>query len=304
MTTTQHLSSDNRRHSTATRHIRRHTTIQTTTHESAVPKVNYVSFFCGLVAGVSQAGIFNPVDRALYLSVKNNVPFMSIENFQNPYLGFLQSVGNRALSGGLYFPLEQFFMTMIPPNEDKAIYNFFAGTAAGSLNAVIVNPISAIKYKTWGRDVNRGMMTEMYSMLRKGGLRPFRNGLMATILRDLTFGGCYTFLRLELQYVFNIPSDYQWTANFVSAALATVASGPFNLARNVQYATKSRKVSDSILQVFQTLATEIHELPTVVEKLKHAQNRLRIGWGTMRVAVGMSFGHSVYDWLASALNSP
>jgi hypothetical protein len=57
---------------------------------------------CGLVAGVAQAGVFNPFDRALYLSVKNHRPFLCYENFAQPYSGFLQSVGGRALSGGLY----------------------------------------------------------------------------------------------------------------------------------------------------------------------------------------------------------
>lgn len=61
-----------------------------------------VSFLCGFVAGVAQAGIFNPFDRALYLSVKHHRPFLSYQNFFQPYSGFLQSVGGRALSGGLY----------------------------------------------------------------------------------------------------------------------------------------------------------------------------------------------------------
>ena len=77
---------------------RRHTTIGNLT---MAPKVNYISFLSGLFAGVAQAGLFNPFDRALYLSVKNNVKFLSKENFVNPYSGFFQSVGHRAASGGL-----------------------------------------------------------------------------------------------------------------------------------------------------------------------------------------------------------
>ena len=81
--------------------------------EDYIPKVTYVSFFCGITAGVIQAGLFNPWDRALYLSIKNDVPFLSYQNFQNPYTGFLQSVGHRALSGGLYYPLEHFFCSVL-----------------------------------------------------------------------------------------------------------------------------------------------------------------------------------------------
>ena len=284
--------------------VRRHTTID---QEYAAPTVNHVSFFCGLAAGVAQAGLFNPIDRALYLSVKNRVPFLRWDNFLNPYQGFFQSVGHRALSGGLYYPLEQFFMTLIPPTnlQDQldgtapsgAFYNFLAGTAAGTANALIVNPVSAIKYKTWSRDVNRGMLFEAQEMFRKGGIRPFCNGMIPTVLRDLVFGGCYTFVRLELQFRFQLTSDYQWMANMSAAALATILSGPFNLARNVQYSTRSVHVAQTVAEVLITLVGETKEQPTIFLKWRHIQNRLRIGWGTARVAVGMAFGHYVYDKL-------
>jgi hypothetical protein len=275
---------------------RRRTTVNDVT--GPAPQVNYITFFCGLAAGVAQAGLFNPFDRALYLSVKNEIPFLRWENFQQPYQGFFQSVGHRALSGGLYYPLEQFFMTLIPPEEDAAFYNFLAGTAAGSVNAIICNPVSAVKYKSWGRDVNRGTVQEVMNMLRKGGMRPFGNGLIPTILRDLVFGGCYTFLRFDLKYRLQLSQDYQWMANLLAAAMATVVSGPFNLARNVQYATKSEHISYTVTEVLTNFVHETAERPTTYEKCKHFQNRLRLGWGTMRVAVGMAFGHYVYDKLA------
>ena len=103
----------------------------------------------------------------------------------------------------------------------------------------------------------------------------------------------------------SIAFDYQtvitngWVANFVAAAMATIVSGPFNLARNVQYATRSRNVADPVMDVFFNFFTEVLERPTALEKCKHIQNRLRIGWGTTRVALGMSFGHYVYDKLHS-----
>lgn len=282
------------------RHLTRKQSMQ---NMSVAGPVNYVSFLCGLTAGVIQAGLFNPYDRALYLSVKNQTRFLCWENFQSPYQGFFQSVGHRAISGGLYYPLEHFFVTRIPTEatlnggSPGPFYNFIAGTAAGSVNAIICNPVSAVKYKTWGRDVNRGMVQEALEMLRQGGIRPFCNGLVPTISRDLVFGGTYTFLRFELQYRLQIESDYQWVANFVAAAMATVVSGPFNLARNVQYSTKSRHVADTVREVLAQLAHEVAERRTTYERYIHIQNRLRLGWGTARVALGMSFGHFVYDRL-------
>ncbi|CAJ1931275.1 unnamed protein product [Cylindrotheca closterium] len=276
--------------------------------ESA-PRVSYVSVASGLLAGITSAGLFNPIDRALYLSVKNEIPFLSKENFASPYTGFFQSVGHRAISGGLYYPLEQFFLTQMSPTPamlltsgagNTTVHNFLAGTAAGSCNAIIVNPISAVKYKTWGRENPRGFFVEAADMLRKGGIRPFTNGMLPTVLRDLVFGGCYTVIRFELQYRFQLSNnDYQWAANMAAAAMATIVSGPFNLARNVQYATRSHKAADSVIEVFVNFLGEVKELPTALQKCKHVQNRLRIGWGTARVAIGMSFGHFVYDRLHS-----
>lgn len=289
-------------HRRTIRVTRRHTSLENTP-DSVIPHVNVISFLSGLAAGVAQAGLFNPFDRALYLSVKNRTKFLSAANFQSPYQGFFQSVGHRALSGGLYYPLEQFFITQLPADavmdtsSSGAFYNFLAGTAAGSVNAIVCNPVSAVKYKTWGREENRGMLKESLEMLRKGGIRPFCNGLVPTVVRDLVFGGTYTFLRFELQYRLQLSSDYQWASNFMAAALATVVSGPFNLARNVQYATKSRHVADTVRDVLRQLVQETWMQPTLLDKLHHVQNRLRIGWGTARVALGMTFGHFVYDKL-------
>jgi hypothetical protein len=172
-----------------------------------------------------------------------------------------------------------------------------AGTLAGSANALIVNPITAIKYKSWGREVNRGMLKESMEMFRKGGLRPFTNGLAPTVLRDLCFGGTYTFLRLELQYLLQLTPEQQWGANMAAAALATVVSAPFNLVRNVQYATRSREKADTISKILDDFVKEARsrKRKTSWQSARYIQNRLRIGWGTVRVAVGMAFGHLVYD---------
>lgn len=283
--------------------VRRHSSIEHIPDKTPVPQVNMVSFLSGLAAGVAQAGLFNPIDRALYLSVRNEIPFMRKENFQSPYQGFFQSVGHRALSGGLYYPLEHFFVSMLPPEaamdtgSPGALYNFAAGTAAGSVNAIICNPISAVKYKTWGRDVSRGMAREALNMMKIGGVRPFCNGLIPTVARDLVFGGTYTFLRFELQYRLQLESQYQWAANFAAATFATILSGPLNLARNVQYATSSRQVADSVRVVLSQFADEVSHRPSLHMKCQHIQNRLRIGWGTARVALGMTFGNFVYDKL-------
>ena len=261
--------------------------------------VGRTALFAGLAAGVAQAGVFNPYDRALYLSVTHTRPFLHRENWKSPYTGFFQSIGGRALSGGLYFPLEHLFLRCFKQENDRhsPAFHLLAGTTAGATNAMVLNPITAVKYKTWGREVNRGMLTEAFGMIQKSGsLRPFANGLLPTVYRDVVFGGCYTWLRLQLQWTLDLQPHEQWYGNIVAAGMATVISGPFNYVRNIQYSTSSQVKADSTVQILVFLIDEIKEAPSVPQKLSLIQNRLRIGWGTARVALGMTFAHGVYDW--------
>jgi Mitochondrial carrier protein len=264
--------------------------------------VSAKSIGCGLAAGVIQAALFSPYDRALYLSMANQTPFLTMQNFHNPFVGLSQSIGGRALSGALFFPLEQFFFQRFNTSNSDARENstlrcFASGTAAGAVNAMTLNPLSAIKYKTWSRLYNRGMLQEAFSMLRQGGRGVFYRGLTSTLMRDIAFGGCYTCIRLQLQWTWSLPHEHQWAANLFAASLATIVSGPFNLARNVQYATKSSQVAPTTFQVLKELAQETDAIDSLHQKSVYLQKRLRIGWGTARVATGMAFGHWVYDGL-------
>lgn len=279
--------------------------------------VDYSSFLCGFLAGVAQAGIFNPYDRALYLSVKEKRNFLNIRNWQHPYSGFFQSLGGRVISGGLYFPVEHLFLRLMDKEQSHPYRNFLAGTAAGLVNAIVLNPLTAIKYKTWGKteklralravgvDVDqkrRTMIRTASGMIRKAGsLRPFFNGLAPTVYRDVVFGGCYTWLRLQIQWWLDLQPNEQYIGNFVAAGLATVASGPFNYARNIQYATSSRDRAQNTVQILQELMEQVAKEKTAIQKWSLLQNRLRIGWGTARVALGMTFAHSVYDTLQKSI---
>ncbi|XP_026192677.1 uncharacterized protein LOC34623181 [Cyclospora cayetanensis] len=68
---------------------------------------NFVQEFrCTLVTGFVTAAVFNPWDKALYLSVKEGRPFLAPINWHLPFRGFLRAFVARTLSTGLYFPLE------------------------------------------------------------------------------------------------------------------------------------------------------------------------------------------------------
>ena len=78
------------------------------------------SFVAGLGAGLSVTTAFNPYDRALYLSVAHARPFVAAANWTTPYQAWTQTLASRALSAGLYFPLE-----VPPPTRDSGAYGVF-----------------------------------------------------------------------------------------------------------------------------------------------------------------------------------
>ena len=271
-------------------------------------KLSDASFMCGLFAGVATAGVFNPYDRGLYLSVKERRPFLDARNFKSPYAGFLQSVWIRAFSGGLWFPLEHFFSLYMERLTGGRKAEWIAGSLAGVASSVILNPLQAVKYRTWGKDESSAFWKEVQTMYRRRGISPFLNGLVARTVRDVVFGAAYATLRKRWKEQLSIPKPLQsfidpsFTANMMAAAVATVASAPFNYVQNIQYATSSRKAQYSIPSVLKHLARETMQQKGL-QKVLFLQQRLRVGWGTVRVAGGMAFGNFLYDRCAFSHSS-
>lgn len=265
--------------------------------------VAMIKFNCGLLGGVSQAGLFNPWDRALYLSVKHERPFLAIENFNRPYQGFWQAIIQRTFSTGLYFPLEDLFMG---PCEKLAgpgfLGAFLAGNLAGAINGIMLNPASAVKYQTWGQE-NSSFYATARLMWREGGIKPFLKGTSPTILRDLTFGGIYSLLRNRMFRVLKSidapntkPSRAEiFIVNFVAAGVATTVSGPFNYVRNIKYSFPADVEPPSTSQILRDVWREAKAKPTLASGAVLLQERFRIGWGTGRVAVGMAFTNLIYE---------
>ena len=70
-----------------------------------------ISLISGFSSGLIVAFALNPWDKALYLSVINQRSFLDFKNFHQPFQGVTQSLFQRAVSHGLYFPLEHFAHT-------------------------------------------------------------------------------------------------------------------------------------------------------------------------------------------------
>lgn len=74
---------------------------------------------------------------------------------------------------------------------------------------------------------------------------------------------------------------------------ATCVSAPFNYVRNIKYGWSAKSVPPHSWTILLDLARETR---TVARPAKHVQERLRLGWGTARVAVGMAVGQYLYEF--------
>ncbi|VEB32654.1 hypothetical protein [Legionella cherrii] len=286
------------------------------------PKLNYKQKFnidvaSGLIVGVSTSGVFNPWDRALYLSVKHNRPFLSVEHFKSPYQGFSQALVQRTFLGGIYYIAQGELNSYLFPylhhhlGFSQAVSQFYVGMAAGSIGGVLTNSISAIKYHTWGKE-DASFRSSIQEMWAQGGYKPFIKGTTATVTRDMVFGSTYEMLRslmksnatkTENQEPRARQAYREFLGNASAAGLATIASSPFNYVRNMQYATSPTRKSPSAHEVLTQLWNESKKLEKpLLSQLSFFQQKFRIGWGTARVAVGMAVGQKLFDWTQQHLS--
>ena len=273
---------------------------------------------CGLISGLMQAAVFNPWDRALYLSVKDNRNFLHVSNFHDPFAGVLQTITQRTISNGLYFPLEDIFRKLLNDNYSNILspywLTFHAGTIAGAINGIIMNPVSSIKYHYWGhaecgKENFYSTAKEMY--LKGNGVKTFFVGATATIIRDVLFGGAFSLLRHELLSSSSSSSltttslskqQESFAINLVSAMVATIISSPLNYVRNIHYSTAPNIQPLSSFTILNNLFLDARNQPTVINQMHVIQSRLRIGWGTARVGCGMAFSANIYSLCSKSIN--
>ncbi|KAG5177864.1 hypothetical protein JKP88DRAFT_169648 [Tribonema minus] len=196
--------------------------------------------------------------------------------------------------------------------ERPRLAHFLAGVAAGSVNAVVMNPGQAAKYALWGSPPGTRYRHVVAHMWREGGAAPFIRGVTATVTRDAVFGGTFALLRYGLPGVMGYRTEQQggprnrFWSDLVAAAAATALSSPFNYVRNIKYGSPA---ATPIASDAATLRDLLREAAAALRRggaldaLSLLQQRLRLGWGTLRTAVGMAAGAKAYTWLQGLLEA-
>jgi len=260
----------------------------------------------GAFTGMVIAGVFNPWDRALYLSVKHRRPFLHRSNFKSPYHGFAQAVFQRTFSGGIYFIAQSEMQISLFPylhetlKLSENISQVGVGLTTGLINGALTSPLTVIRYKCWGKEKASLMGTARY-MWKHDGPKIFFKGTYDMLARDMLFGCTYESLRHLFKQQGPKIEEHQATLNFawnaLAACSATIVSAPFNYTRNIKYATpagqKPPSMKDTLLEVWR----EAREQSTkqAFGRSRYIQQRFKLGWGTARVGVTMAVGQQVFD---------
>ena len=248
------------------------------------------TFACGLTTGLIQAAVFNPYDRAMYLSIQLNRPFLSSANWalRESFVGVLPSVLQRAVSSGLYFPLEQVARIRLRSAFDNhGKVDALAGVISGAATGFITAPINAAKFDQWRQASSKSAADSARSVYREGGIRGLMRAAPVTVVRDVSFGITFSYLRHR--------NDSGLIENITAALIATVISSPFNYVRLRQYAAFGVLQQPTALTILKDVARDIRLMPTLTDRLRCTFRVFNIGWGALRVGLGMGISSQIFD---------
>jgi len=257
-------------------------------------------FAVGTLVGVTLAGVFNPVDKALYLMILKKRPFLTRANWVKPFEGLSQTLIVRTLGGGMFYPTFDLWRGALQRAglEGHAI-TILAGQFTGAATAVLMNPMNAVKYDMWGKhdQTMRGTVAQMY---QTRGWRAFTRAIHATVARDSVFGSVYAGSRTALHRLSGESgTSPSLASNLMGGSLAVALSSPFNYGRNMQFGTPDGQAPPSVPLSLWRLWEEVRFKRLESGRqgaASYLQQRLGLGWGTLRVAVGMSVGQLLYDF--------
>ena len=256
----------------------------------------------GVGTGLFQTVAFNWWDRGLYLHIREHRPFLDLRNFGQPMQGCGNAMWSKLVSYGMFYALLDDFRDRTQGlTGSRDLDNMAAGVALGTVTSMCLNPWSAVKYQAWGKD-GRLMGTTAMKMWSNGGTKAFTRGLRSVWCRDTTFSISYAILQPRIREWTNdyyCSSCYQVLINSGTVGVATVASAPFNYIRNQRYAMDYRHPPRSWEMILKRLWVMTRKEEGWWRRFRYVQHRFCIGWGTMRVAVGMSVGQLVYDSMMS-----
>jgi hypothetical protein len=240
----------------------------------------FKKFTDGFITGCISTVLFNPMDRALYLMVKDRKSFFDITVWKHPYLGVTQALYSRIIGYGLYFPFFEFY-------KNKTESTFKSGILTGLTTTIFNHPMNVIKMYNWNnQNPKNSIITLANKIYIKYGMLSFFRGIHYTFTRDALFSTI--FFKLSEKYnkkksLFN---------DTIYASLATVLSSPINYYRSAMYFNFND--NPTFYNITEELLNDIKKnKDKKIYYLLH--NKFNIGFGTLRVGVGIAVSKKIYE---------
>ena len=195
--------------------------------------MNQNEVISGLTTGVITAILFNPIDKAIYVSTTKNLSIFNKEVWSKCFKGTINTILTRLITSGLYFTFLDKLSANYSPFHTALITSFACN--------LLTNPIQLVKYHSWFNNISLNDSSKF--IYRSYGIRGFGIGFASIFLRDVCFN--YSYLSLKKK------DDHLHNLSIITLSLIGVS--PLNLIKNKKYGK-----NESIVEIFKNF--KFHQL--------------------------------------------
>lgn len=195
--------------------------------------MNQNEVISGLTTGVLTAILFNPIDKAIYVSTTKNLSILNKEVWSQCFKGTFNTILTRLITSGLYFTFLDKLSATYSPLQTAFMTSFACN--------ILTNPIQHIKYHGWYNNLS---INESYKFIyRTYGIRGFGIGFCSILLRDICFNYSYLSFKKKDEHFHNLSL----------ITLSLVGVSPLNLIKNKKYGS-----NESLREIFKNF--KFHQL--------------------------------------------
>jgi hypothetical protein len=243
----------------------------------------------GILTGCLSTVIFNPVDQTLFLMVKEKKPFFDPSLWKTPYRGVTKALYGRIMSYGVYLAFFDLYSDFFKKRTKQHLV--LASLATGTSTVVCSHGFNVVKMYQWSHNSSGGMLQSTKLMTKEYGGRVFLTAFPQTCARDCLFSLGYFILSKKLN------EKKKFGVSVLIASSSTALLSPLNYLRSRAF-FDFKEPHVPVRRVAQELKEGMQAKKTLFQKVAFiAHSRFNIGFGTLRVGVGMAVADKIYHYL-------
>ena len=231
-----------------------------------------MDFYISIMVGISQAFIFNPIDKAIYTSIINNNSIFNRSNWVSPFSGAFNGIYIKMVTGGIYFYLIDYTKSL-----NMNVYQ--SSIVVSTITSLIINPFNVMRFNSFvDNSSSYGSFKKIY---QKNKFSFLRTGIEAFIIRDFIFNMIYINYKKD-------NSNPIYNCGIICAA--SIISSPFHYVRNIKYYDNDK----SYYNIYKDFIADIKKN---IKKTNFICQKFAIGAGTIRTICSIYYGQVMYSSL-------